>query len=135
LQKPLSLPKKEKTVFPKRTKKVRQTNFRRRVHKLARLHDNPRLAKIHFHTFRHCKALREYHKTKSMQHVKRVFGYRSIMTTQRYVDLYEEIYSDLKPDGYLCEVASRVKEAKTFIEQGFEYVCEIEGEQLFRKVK
>ncbi len=70
-----------------------------------------------------------------MQHVKRVLGYRSIMITQRYVDLYEEIYSDLKPDGYLCEVASSVKEAKTFIEQGFEYVCEIEGEQLFRKVK
>jgi hypothetical protein len=70
-----------------------------------------------------------------MQHVKRVLGHRSIMTTQRYVELYEEIYSDLKPDGYICEVASSAKEAKKLVEQGYEYVCEIEGEQLFRKVK
>ena len=131
----LSLPKKEKTVFPKRTKKVRQTTFRRRLLKLVRTHSNPRLAKIHYHTFRHCKALREYHKTKSMQHVKRVLGHKSIMTTQRYVDLYEEIYSDLKPDSYICETASTAKAAKKLIEQGFEYVCEIEGEQLFKKVR
>jgi hypothetical protein len=70
-----------------------------------------------------------------MQHVKRVLGHKSIMTNQRYVDLYEEIYSDLKPDGYVCEVASTVEEAKKLIEQGFEFVCEIDGEQLFKKVK
>jgi hypothetical protein len=70
-----------------------------------------------------------------MQHVKRILGHKSIMTTQRYADLYEEIYSDLKPYGYLCEVASSAEEAKRLIEQGFEYVCEIEGEQLFKKVK
>jgi hypothetical protein len=57
------------------------------------------------------------------------------MTTQRYVDLYEEIYSDLKPDSFICEVASTSKDAKKLIEHGFEYVCEIEGEQLFKKVK
>ena len=135
MQKLLSLPRKQHTVFPKLAKKVRQTCFRNRLKKLARLHDNPRLTKIHYHTFRHCKALREYHKTKSMQHVKRVLGHKSIMTTQRYVDLYEEIYGDLKPDNYVCEMASTAKDAKKLIEQGFEYVCQIEGEQLFRKVK
>ena len=103
--------------------------------KLAITHGNPRLTKIHYHTFRHCKALREYHKTKSMQHVKRVLGHKSIMTTQRYVDLYEEIYGDFKPDSFICEVASTAKDAKKLIEQGFEYVCEIEGEQLFKKIK
>ena len=135
MQQLLSLPRKETTVFPKRTKKVRQTCFRRRLKKLARIHDNTRLTKIHYHTFRHCKALREYHKTKSMQHVKRVLGHKSIMTTQRYVDLYEEIYNDLKPDSYICEIALTAKDAKKLVEQGFEYVAEIEGEQLFRKVK
>lgn len=135
LLKLLSLPRKEKTVFPKRTHKNRQCCFSRRVKKLARTHDNPRLAKIHYHTFRHCKALREYHKTKSMQHVKRVLGHKSIMTTQRYVELYEEIYGDLKPDNYICETASSAKDAMKLIEQGFEYVCDIDGEKLFRKVK
>ena len=57
------------------------------------------------------------------------------MTTQRYVDLYEEIYGDLYLENYICETASTAKDVKKLIEQGFEYVCEIEGEQLFRKVK
>jgi hypothetical protein len=67
--------------------------------------------------------------------VKKVLGHKSIMTTQRYVELYTEIYGDLKPEQYVCETASSVKEAKRLVESGFEYVCEIEGEQLFRKVK
>jgi hypothetical protein len=41
----------------------------------------------------------------------------------------------VKPDSYICEIASTSKDAKKLIEQGFEYVCEIECEQLFRKVK
>jgi len=65
--------------------------------------------KIHFHTFHHCKALKEYDKTKNILHVKRILGHRSIMTTQRYVELYEEIYENLKPENYVCETASTVK--------------------------
>ena len=85
--------------------------------------------------FRHCKALREYHKTLCMQHVKKVLGHKSILATQRYVDLYNEIYADLKPGDYVCETASTVEEAKKIIEAGFEYVSEIDGVQLYRKVK
>jgi len=129
------LPKKGKTVFPKSSPNTRQVGFRLRMKNLARVHQNPRFLKIHCHTFRHCKALREYHKTKSMQHVKRILGHKSIMTTQIYVELYEEIYGDMKPENYICETASTVKEAKKLVEAGFDYVCEIEGEQLFRKYK
>ena len=57
------------------------------------------------------------------------------MTTQIYVDLYEEIYANMKPENYICETASNVKDAKKLIESGFEYVCEIDGEKLFRKYK
>ena len=131
----LSLPKKGKTVFPKTASNTRQGSFRLRMKNLARVTKNPRFLKIHYHTFRYCKALREYHKTKSMQHVKRILGHKSIMTTQIYVELYEEIYSNLKPENYICETASNVKDAKMLIESGFEYVCEIEGEKLFRKYK
>jgi len=130
-----SLPKTEKTVFPKRSLNSKQANFNRRMKKLARQQNNPRFIKIHHHTFRHCKALREYHKTRSMQHVKRVLGHKSIMTTQRYVDLYEEIYGNLKPENYICETASTIQEVKKLIEQGFEYVSEIESVQIYRKVK
>ena len=124
-----------KLVFPKRGKTTRQSNFYDRMKKLASIHNNPRLGKIHFHTFRHCKALREYDKTKNILHVKKVLGHRSIMTTQRYVELYEELYDDLKPENYVCEIASNVNQAKNLIEQGFQYICEIDGEKLFKKPK
>ena len=102
---------------------------------LAQIHNNPRILKIHLHTFRHCKALREYHKTKNILHVKAVLGHRSIRTTMTYVELYTQLYNDLMPEDYVCETASSVKDAQKLIESGFEYICEIEGEKLFRKVK
>jgi integrase len=130
-----SLPKKGKTVFPKLSVNARQVGFNLRMRNLARKHNNPRFRKIHFHTFRHCKALREYDKTKSILHVKKVLGHKSIMTTQRYVELYTELYGDIKPENYVCETVTTAKEAKKLVEAGFEYVCEIEGEQIFRKIK
>ncbi len=129
------LPKTGKLVFPKRAPTTRQVGFNYRMKKLARIHNNPRFRKIHFHTFRHCKALREYHKTKNVLHVKRVLGHRSLITTQRYVELYEEVYGDMNSENYVCEIASNIKEAKKLIEQGFQYVCKIDGEQLFKKPK
>ncbi len=131
----LALPKRGEKVFHGKNRKTLETSLNHRMKNLARRLDNPRFRKIHYHTFRHCKALREYHKTKSILHVKKVLGHKSIMTTQRYVELYCEIYGDLKPENYICETAATVKEAKKLVETGFEYVCEIDGEQLFRKVK
>ena len=130
-----SLPKTEKTVFQKRSPHARQVAFHLRMKNLARIHNNPKFLKIHCHTFRHCKALREYDKTKSILHVKRVLGHKSVMTTQRYVELYTEIYGDLKPENYICETAATIKDAKKLVESGFEYICEIDGEKLFRKIK
>ena len=68
--------------------------FRYRDKNLARLHDNPRFLEIHYHTFRHCKALREYHKTKDILYVKAVLGHRKIETTMTYDELYKQIYGD-----------------------------------------
>jgi len=115
-----SLQKKGKTVFPKRAKGSRQLAFRSRLRTLAKIHDNPRFQKIHYHTFRHCKALREYDKTLNMQRVKRILGHRSILTTQRYVELYEELYENT-PRETVCEIALNVQEAKKLKEQGFKY--------------
>ena len=132
----LNLPKKEQTVFPKKALNSRRAVFRARIKKLARLHSNPRLLKIHFHTLRHCKALREYHKTKSILHVKAVLGHASINTTMRYVELYTEIYGDLQPENYITKVASTKEERKMLIESGFEWVGhDDEGLTYFRKPK
>lgn len=131
----LSLPKNQDTVFPRRTQGSRSMAFHARMIRLTRVQKEPRFLKIHLHTFRHCKAIREYHKTKSILHVKKILGHKDIKTTMRYLDLYNEIYDDLKPTNYVCETAITPKEAKQLIESGFEYVCEIDGFQMFRKVK
>ena len=58
------------------------------------------------------------------------------MTTQNYVELYEEIYVN-KPVEYFCEIASNIQEAKKLLEQGFRYKTGeyIDGGKLFRKVR
>ena len=62
----LSFPKNGNNVFPKRANGSRPVAFRSRLITLAKRHNNPRFRKIHFHSLRHCKALREYDKTHSM---------------------------------------------------------------------
>ena len=91
---------------------------------------------MHYHTFRHCKALREYHKHHNMQRVKRILGHKSIMTTQRYVELYEELYES-RPRETICEIALNVKEAKKLMEQGFKFETGEynDGGKLFYKYK
>jgi len=38
-----------------------------------------------------------------------------------YVELYTEIYGDLKPEKCICEIALNVLDAKRLLEQGFKY--------------
>jgi predicted RNase H-like HicB family nuclease len=40
-----------------------------------------------------------------------------------------------EPNDYVCKVAKTVDEAKRLLEEGFDYVTEIEGMKLFRKRK
>ena len=58
------------------------------------------------------------------------------MTTQRYVELYEELY-DNKPIEYSCEIATNIQEAKKLVEQGFRYETGEydDGGKLFRKAE
>jgi len=71
-----------------------------------------------------------------MQHVKRILGHKSIETTQRYVDLYEELYTT-RPKKTICEIALNSQESKKLIEQGFRYETGEynDGGKLFYKEK
>ena len=109
-------------MLPKRGRTTRQSNFWYKMRHLAEIHNNPRFTKIHLHTFRHCKALREYHKTQNIQHVKRILGHRSIMTTQRYVELYEDLYANQERET-ITEIALNIREAKKLKDRGFSYGC------------
>lgn len=95
---------------------------------LAETLQNPRLKQIHLHTFRHWKATTEYAKTKDIPYVMKLLGHKNIQNTLIYTQL-----SNFDNEEYHSALAKTIEEAKKLVECGFEYVCEIENEKLFRK--
>jgi hypothetical protein len=75
--------------------------------------------------------LMEYHKTKDLLYIKQLLGHKDLRTTLRYTQLLE----NLGNDEYHCKAVKTINEATQLIENGFEYVTEIEGTKLFRKRK
>jgi integrase len=105
--------------------------FDRQRKRIAAKLGNPRLSQIHFHTLRHWKATIEYYKTKDILRVMQLLGHKRIQNTLKYTQLakFEET------DGYVCRVAATKEDISALIEAGFEYVCEHEGLQFFKKPK
>jgi integrase len=102
---------------------------KRITHKLK----NPRIQQITFHTFRHWKATMEYHKTKDILHVKHVLGHKRIKNTLMYIQLAEELFKG--EIEYVSRVAKSEGEACLLMEAGFDFVCDFNGNKLFRKKK
>ncbi|MDI6847764.1 MAG: tyrosine-type recombinase/integrase [Candidatus Bathyarchaeia archaeon] len=67
----------------------KRDNFTKQRRRLALKLDNPRIDRIHFHTFRHWKATMEYHKTKDLLHVMKMLGHRKIQSTLIYTQLID----------------------------------------------
>jgi len=130
----LSLPKNHETVFTPKAQGTRGIMFHKRMQTLARKSNNPKFLKIHLHTLRHVKALRAYHKTRDILHVRYVLGHKTLRATQRYVEMYKNVYGNLKPQDYVVKIARTSEEAKDLLKVGFEFVNEINGEYLYRKV-
>jgi len=72
-----ALPKKGERVFNNTLVSMRSAFFASRKRAAKKL-GNPRLMRITFHTFRHCKATMEYHKTKNLLYVKEFLGHRKV---------------------------------------------------------
>jgi integrase/recombinase XerD len=106
-------------------------SFRQSRNRLAKKIRNPTLRTIRLYNFRHYFATMLYRKTKDILFVKQQMGHRKIETTLVYTQLlkYE------KDDNYTCKVAKNIDEATELIENGFEYVTEMESIKLFRKRK
>ena len=130
-----SLPKTQNTVFARLSAYNRTTAFHERMKRLSKIHDNPRFEKIHLHTFRHCKALREYHKTKDLLHVMDVLGHTRIETTYRYVRLYKQIYGDSEPNKFITKIASTKEQRCEMINDGWDLVDKDGEDWYFRRPK
>jgi len=107
-----------------------RSSFTRQRKRTAIKLQNPRINQITFHTFRHWKATMEYHRTKDILYVMRLLGHKNIKNTLIYTQLVT-----FENDDFVCKVATNTKEAKELIEAGFDFVCKIENESLFRKRK
>jgi integrase len=102
---------------------------KRIVHKLQ----NPRLLRITFHTLRHWKGTMEYHRTKDILNVMQVLGHKNIKNTLIYVQLAEELFKDQQ--DYVSKVAKTETDACSLIEAGLEFVCDFDGNKIFKKQK
>jgi integrase len=130
----VSLDKKSSNVFGYGSLRYLRRAFERQRKKLAIKLGNQRIQRITFHTFRHWKATMLYHQTKDVMRVMNFLGHRNINNTLRYIQLEEAIFKDVD-DNFICKTAETVEEAKQLVEVGFNYICEINGIQLFRKRK
>jgi len=108
-------------------------NFQKVKRRLAERTGNPHFRLISLKTFRHWRATMMYLKTRDILYVKEFLGHRSLSSTMRYVHLANALTGGT--GEWICKTAKTVEEAKSLIEQGFEYVCEMDGVKLFRKPK
>ena len=58
-------------------------------------------------------------------------GHKKIETTL----IYTQLLHLNEEDEYTCKVAQTVEQATTLVENGFQYVTEMDGLKLFRKRK
>jgi integrase len=109
------------------------TNFRNQRNRAAQKIKNPRLKQISFKTLRHFKGTWEYHRTKDILHVMNVLGHKNIKNTLVYTHLAEELFKG--EQEYVSRVARTQKDACGLIDAGFEFVCDWNGQKIFRKRK
>jgi integrase len=123
------IPKKAISVFAVNADKMRH-NFHQQRRRIAAKLKNSRIKQITFHTFRHWKATMEYYKTRDILHVKEVLGHKSLNSTMLYTQLIS-----FKDDDFTASVAHSEEETCKLVEAGFEYVCDFNGNKIFRKRK
>ena len=128
------LPKDEERIFPKKLHSYRMTfeHLRKRISERT---NKPRIAKIHFHTFRHFKGTMEYHKTKDIIHVQRILGHRCIQSTMVYINIESALWLNTQ-DEWTHKVCNSLEEEGKLINAGFELVRAVnETTTIYRKRK
>jgi integrase len=125
-----TIPRTANRIFDYKSKDVIRKSYQRARKRIATNLGNPRIQQIHFLTFRHWKATQEFHKTNNVILVMKLLGHKCLNNTQRYIQLLPDL-----SDDYVCDIAKTLQEAMKLVENGYEYVTEMDGAKLFRKRK
>jgi site-specific recombinase XerD len=116
-------------IFPKGSV-ISNTYERLKASLAKKLHD-AELKKIRLYDLRHYYATMLYYRTKDILLVKEKLGHKNINNTL----IYTHLVSFSENEEYYSATAKTVEEAEKLIEQGFEYVTEMDSIKLFRKRK
>ena len=90
----------------------------------------PELSQIRLYDLRHFAGSMVYYKTKDIIYTMRFLGHKNIKNTLRCVHLI-----NFDNEEYSVRATKNVEEASGLIEQGFEFVVDMDGIKLFRKRK
>jgi integrase len=105
--------------------------WRRVRNKLAQKLKDPGIKCIRLYDLRHFYATTLYHKSKDILLVKQQLGHKKIETTL----IYTQLVSFGEEDEFSSATANSVSEAAKLVEQGFDFVTDVDGVKLFRKRK
>ncbi len=89
------------------------------------------LKKIRLYDLRHYYATMLYYRTKDILLVKEKLGHRNINNTL----IYTHLVSFNENEEFYSATAKTVEEAAKLVEQGFDFVCDVDAVKLFRKRK
>jgi len=106
-------------------------HYRLHRNRLAERLHKPELKSIRLYDLRHYFATRLYAKTRDILLVKQQMGHKKIETTL----IYTQLLNINEEEEFTCKTATNIKEATALIENGFEYVTEMDGLKLFKKRK
>ena len=129
-----ALPRKSDEVFTGSLKSMK-TTFQKTRKRLSQTLQNPRLLRIHFHTFRHWKATMLYHQTKDPYYVKSFLGHKELSSTEVYINIEHTLFEAGANDQFTVKIAEKPEEIKALLEVGFEYVCQKDTLIFLRKRK
>lgn len=97
--------------------------------KLADIQKNPRFNQIHLHCFRHFYARKKLLETNNKPYVQYLLGHKSSSSTDRYTS-----FKNYPIEGkYNSAIALTTDQAKQLVEDGWQYVCDVDNHPLFRK--
>jgi hypothetical protein len=90
----------------------------------------PNLFQIRLYDLRHYQACKTYYQTKDVLYTKQKLGWKKLETALFYLQCI-----DFDCEEYHSATANSVSEAAKLVEQGFDYVTDVDGVKLFRKRK